>query len=208
VTLFGNRGLDSETLIAYEAGYRVQPQPRLSFDSALFFNDYDDLRTLEFVPPPAGFVAAQTAANRMYGETYGVELAANWQPTDWWHFRASYTFLEIDLHRRASSNNPLNESIEGQSPQHQFAIHSGLDLPHHVEFDLGLRYVDALPALSVPSYFSLDARLAWSPFKNFEAAIVGQNLLDNHHPEFKPTTISTLPTEVERSVYGKLTWWF
>jgi hypothetical protein len=45
----------------------------------------------------------------------------------------------------------------------------------------------------------------WAPF---EAAIVGQNLLDQRHPEFAPTTISTLSVEVERSFYGKLTWHF
>jgi iron complex outermembrane receptor protein len=155
-----------------------------------------------------GFIAAQKAANKMHGETYGTELAANWQPLDWWHGRASYTFLQIDLHRSASSNNRANESIERQSPEHQFSIHSGIDLPHDVEFDLGLRYVDSLGALSVPSYFSLDARVAWRPFRNFEAALVGQNLLDDRHPEFAPTTIRTLRVEVERSIYGKLTWHF
>ena len=211
VAILGDRRIESEKLIAYELGYRVQPHIRFSFDTALFYNDYDDLRTLEFVNPaqvPVGFIAAQKAANKMHGETYGTELAANWQPLDWWHGRASYTFLQIDLHRSASSNNRANESIERQSPEHQFSIHSGIDLPHDVEFDLGLRYVDSLGALSVPSYFSLDARVAWHPFRNFEAALVGQNLLDDRHPEFAPTTIRTLRVEVERSIYGKLTWHF
>ena len=40
------------------------------------------------------------------------------------------------------------------------------------------------------------------------SALVGQNLLDHSHAEFTPTTIRTLPVEVERSVYGKLTWKF
>jgi iron complex outermembrane recepter protein len=208
VTLRGNRAIESEKVIAYELGYRVQPMRQLSFDIALFYNEYEDLRTLEFVPPPPGFAAAQTARNKMDGETYGVELAANWQPLDWWHFRGSYTFLQIELHRRSSSNNRANENIEGQSPEHQFGVHSGIDLPWNIELDAGLRYVDALPALSVPSYFSFDARLAWRPFKNFEVAIVGRNLLDDRHPEFRPTTIRTLPTQVERTVYGKLTWFF
>lgn len=34
-----------------------------------------------------------------------------------------------------------------------------------------------------------------------------QNLLDNHHPEAAPSLfLATQPTEVQRSVYGKLTW--
>ena len=80
-----------------------------------------------------------------------------------------------------------------------------MDLPGHVEFDAGLRYVDRLPAPPVPGYIELDARLAWSPIKNLELAIVGQNLLDNRHPEFgAPATRQ----EIQRSVYGKVTWSF
>jgi len=208
LAVLGSHRIDSEKLIAYEVGYRVQPLPVLSLDSALFFNDYDDLRTLEFENPPPGFVAAQRAHNRMRGETYGVELAANWQPVNWWRLRASYTFLDMDLHRESASNNPANENPEGQSPHHQFSIRSGIDLPRNVEFDVGLRYVDALSALSVPSYFALDARLAWRPCRHVEFAVIGRNLLDDRHPEFRPTFIRTLPVEVERSVFGKLTWHF
>ncbi len=206
--ILGDRGVEAEKLIAYEVGYRVQPTRDLSFDAALFYNDYHELVTLEFVLPPPGFALAQRVGNRMHGETYGAELAADWQPLTWWRWRGSYTFFEMDLHRSRSSNNPQNENPEGRSPQHQFSVRSSVDLPYDMEFDLGLRYVDSLSTLSVPSYFSLDARLAWRPRQNFEIAIVGQNLLDDAHPEFKPTTIRSLPVEVERAVYGKLTWKF
>ena len=211
VALFGSHEFESEKLMAYELGYRLQPLTQVSFDTALFFNDYDDLRTLEFLNPsqvPAPLSAAQVARNRMHGETYGAELAANWQPLDWWRFRASYTYFQMDLHRDASSNNRANESIEGQSPHHQFSIRSGINLPHNVEFDAALRYVDALGALSVPSYFSLDLRLSWRPIEKLEVAIIGRDLLDQSHPEFNPTTIRAMPAEAERAVFGKLTWFF
>jgi len=65
--------------------------------------------------------------------------------------------------------------------------------------------VDSLPALGIPSYITLDARLGWRPTPNIELAIVGQNLLDNQHPEFTPTFIPTRQTEIERGVYGKIT---
>jgi iron complex outermembrane recepter protein len=60
----------------------------------------------------------------------------------------------------------------------------------------------------IPSYVTGDLRLAWRPAKNWEFALVGQNLLEAHHAEFSSTTIATERTEVERSVYGKLTWRF
>ena len=87
-----------------------------------------------------------------------------------------------------------------------------MDLPENMEFDTGLRYVDQLPinngptAGIVPSYYELDARLAWHPTKNLEISIVGQNLLQGEHPEYgfpDPTQV-----EIGRSVYGKIAWHF
>ena len=76
-----------------------------------------------------------------------------------------------------------------------------MDLPAHFQFDVASRYVDRLSNPRIPSYFAVDVRIAWQ-YKRFEAALVGQNLFDNQHPEFAPTQ------EVPRSIYGKLTWRF
>jgi iron complex outermembrane receptor protein len=57
----------------------------------------------------------------------------------------------------------------------------------------------------VPSYFTLDARLAWRPNRRWEISVVGQNLWDNRHPESAPSAfIGTQSTEVERAIYGKI----
>ena len=80
-----------------------------------------------------------------------------------------------------------------------------MDLPGHLEWDLGIRYVDALPAPRVPAYVELETRLGWKPIKNLELAIVGQNLLDNQHPEFGALASRQ---EIERSFYGQVTWSF
>ena len=63
-----------------------------------------------------------------------------------------------------------------------------------------------LPATD--AYIALDVRLGWSPGPGLEFALVGENLLDNSHPEFNPDFIFSLPTEVERSIHGKVTWKF
>jgi len=52
----------------------------------------------------------------------------------------------------------------------------------------------------------MDLRLGWRPTSHFEAAVVAQNLLDNHHPEFYG--MDTLATEVEQGVYGIVIWRF
>jgi iron complex outermembrane receptor protein len=51
----------------------------------------------------------------------------------------------------------------------------------------------------------MDLRLAWSPLKDLELAIVGRNLLHDSHAEFAGATITR---EVPRSVYGTLRWSF
>jgi len=45
----GNKGGEGQgaKVIAYEIGYRLRPTERLSFSLATFFNQYDDLRSLE-----------------------------------------------------------------------------------------------------------------------------------------------------------------
>lgn len=86
---------------------------------------------------------------------------------------------------------------------------SSHDLTDKVEFDLMGRFVDRLPNQAVPSYISLDARLAWRPNCEWEYAIVGQNLLDSQHKEYDPLHVSPTslgsPFEIQRGVYGMIT---
>jgi iron complex outermembrane receptor protein len=205
LTIFGNPNMVSEELLAYELGYRIQPIEQLKLDLTGFYNDYDNLRTLEPIRP--GPVSPSKVANELFGETYGAEISATAQVTKRWRLQASYSYLEAQFHRERGSHDNLTEStVEGSSPHNQFFIRSLLDLGWNIQFDSTLRYVDTLATPKIPSYVTLDLRLAWSPRKGVELAIVGQNLLDDRHPEFAPTFIGTQKTEVERSVYGMVVW--
>jgi len=128
--------------------------------------------------------------------------------TDWWRWRGTYTFLRAQLHAKPGSNDANAEQDEGTSPHHQFSIQSALDLPWHLQLDGLLRYVDQVTDAGAPSYLSLDLRVGWQPLKNLEISVTGQNLLDDRHPEFAPTVIPTQRTEVQRGIYGKLTFRF
>ena len=203
ITGFGNPNMLSEELLAYELGYRVQPTDRLTLDATIFYNDYDRLRTLEPIRP--GQVSPSIVENNLFGETYGAEFSVIAQPMDAWRLEGGYSFLQANLHRKAGSrDNSTERTIEGSSPRHQFFVRSLLNLGQHIQFDSTLRYVDALPGPGIPSYLTLDLRLAWKPTKNLEFALVGQNLLDNRHAEFAPTFIATPRVEVERGVYGQI----
>lgn len=72
----------------------------------------------------------------------------------------------------------------GDSLKNQVRFASHWDLSDDWQFDLDLRYVDNLPALNVPSYITMDMRLAWLPRKKLEFAVIGRNLLDSRHWEF------------------------
>ena len=81
-----------------------------------------------------------------------------------------------------------------------------MDLVKNIELDLWVRYVDNLPAQDIDSYTTLDVRIGWKPYKSLELSIVGRNLLDSQHPEFKGEILANPFTEIERSIYGKITW--
>jgi len=196
--LAGGTNFVSEELLAYELGYRVQLSRKLSLSVAGFYNDYDHIRSLR---PGSVFVFA----NDLKGESYGVETVGTYQLMNWWRVRAGYTYLHKNIFVKAGGVDFNHGTAEGDDPEHQFLFRSSMDLPGHLEFDAAIRYVDSLPAPHVPGYIGLDLRLGWRPIKNLEMSIVGQNLLDERHPEFGPPGGRQ---EIERSVYGKVTWAF
>ena len=210
----GNSDIISEELIAYEIGYRSQLHERVSLDTAAFYNDYDNLSSQEFGsfnPSTAPPTQPVTPGNGLKGQTYGVEMTLQWKPTDWWTLHPSYTFLEMQLHTRPGSTDTTSEkSGEGSNPHHQVSVFSSMTFAKQWDLDVWLRYVDNLSALNISSYITADVRLAWRPHKNLELAVVRQNLLQPQHPEFFESTFGVpgRPAEVERGVYGKVTWHF
>jgi iron complex outermembrane receptor protein len=209
--LDGSTGFISETLIAYELGYRAQLGDKVSGSISTYYNDYSNIRST--TPGPAStFLLPIVLQNNLEGETYGIEVSADYQALDWWRLHAGYDFLKEHIHVKPGEVDFTHGLNETADPQNQVSFRSSMDLPQNMEFDTGLRWVDTLTinngptAGTVPSYFELEARLAWHPTKDLEISIVGQNLLDDEHPEYgfpSPTRV-----EIERSVYGKIAWHF
>jgi len=199
----------SEDLFATELGYRGRANEQLAFDLALFYNRYTDLRSLEFgdsFDENGVTVTPLEPRNDSRAKTYGFELAVDWTPSAAWQVRAGYSLLQLDID--APAGDPVTEDYSQDTPQQQFFVQNYIRFPRNVEFDTTIRYVDTLGALDVDAYVELDARLAWRPREDLEVAIVGQNLLHGNHFEFAPTFVSHVPTQIERGVYGKVTWRF
>jgi iron complex outermembrane receptor protein len=117
----------------------------------------------------------------------------------------SVSLIAVDIDRAAGGHDINNGAGEANDPKASFIIHSAMDLPWNLRLDSFLRYVDDLPNPHTPSYLTADVRLGWSPRKNCEIAIVGRNLFDDAHPEFRATMLAR---EVERTVYATFRWLF
>ena len=214
----GSSGLVSEDMMAYELGYREQTTERFSWDLALFYNQYQHLIGAipgmpfpELDPAPFHIIVPAVMANGGSAETHGAELAVNYSVSEQWRLYAQYTFLQM----QATAAPPVT-SRTSFDPNNQFYLRSAWDLRKDLEFDLIARYVDSLPAAdafgagipSIPSYITMDLRLAWRPREHLELAVVGQNLLQEQHREFpgNVTPSPVLSTEVPRGVYGTASW--
>jgi iron complex outermembrane receptor protein len=216
ITFFGNENLRSETVLAYEAGYRIQPRSKLLIDAATFYNIYDRLQTFEpgapffeADPKPAHVIIPLVFNNLMEGKTYGAEVSMNLNVTTAWMVAGSYSLLQMRLHPYAESLDRVRaQAIEGGNPRHQFQLHSYLSLPRNFELDASLYHVSDLPYSRVPGYARLDVRFGWRIGDGIELGAGGQNLLHRRHEEFSGSDAAVLTSEVKRSAYGKVTFIF
>ncbi|MBV1889490.1 MAG: TonB-dependent receptor [Gammaproteobacteria bacterium] len=214
VTPTHNSNYESEELTAWEWGYRITPAKSLSFDLALFYNDYDSLRNNVFDPPVfmgTHLLQPIVFQNDIEGQTHGAELAVMWQPSESWQWNLAYSYFESDF----DYSSPSDLFSTPLGPRHQLSLRSIIYLSENLDLDFWVRYVDKthavdginLTLLEIDSFTTFDVRLAWRPHKQVELSLVGQNLFDSQHLESIQESF-TLQTEVERSLYGKVTWSF
>lgn len=192
--LKGNRGTESEDLVAYEVGYREQVTEEIAFDMAAFFHDYNDVISVTGQPPtfelPEGLITAQAIGNAGLAQTYGFELSSSWQIAPWWRTTGSYSFVRL-------------VGVESNDPHNRLYLQSSWDVTEDVEFDAIFRYVDDVPNSVVGHYLTADLRVSWEPADGVEVFVVGRNLLDDSHPEFftDPFVVSEA-TQVRREVFA------
>lgn len=214
VALFfaGNEQFESEQVISYELGYRTTMINNVSVDLTAFYNVYDNLRSVKFnsseFNPTTGTVDfVYSFTNNAKAKIYGIEIATVWQMLDWWRWDANYSLLKTDLKVLPG------EEGSSTSPQQRVSLRSIISVRPEIDLDLLFRYVDSnqsvgfFGATETKDYISMDIRLAWRPVSDIELSVTGQNLLDPQHREYRQEAF-TLPTEIERGVYGKMTWRF
>ncbi|MCP5115611.1 MAG: TonB-dependent receptor, partial [bacterium] len=211
--LMGSDEVQSESVLAVEAGYRHRINQRVGIDVAVFHNDYDQLATVrrenpifERTPEPRLLVPV-VFDNGLTATTYGTEIATNWTLTGRWRLQANYSYLRAKYGELAPGHDHSPMTRGGVDPNHQIQLRSNLDLTEKLAFDTTVYYVSRLPGIGVPSYVRLDTRFGWRFTRNTELSVALQNLLGNRHPEFVSEDY-VRNFEIGRAFYVKTTWEF
>ncbi|WP_129782117.1 TonB-dependent receptor plug domain-containing protein [Peristeroidobacter soli] len=206
--VLGARDLLSETLIAYQAGWRGRWSNGAMLSASAFYNDYD--RLILYVPLPLDTVTrapdfwtlSLLPVNNGTAHAHGAELSGAWQSRPRWRLLGELSYVDLQV---LPSESLLAKNITGSSAQLQASLRSYLDLGKDWQIGVGLRYVDQLPALNVRGYVAADVRVAKALGGGVQLALVGQNLWDDRHAEFRTASFPIDPY-IERSVYLALTW--
>jgi iron complex outermembrane receptor protein len=197
--LVGGPNFRSEKLIAYEAGARTLVSSRLSLSLAAYYNDYDDLRSIEATP---AVVIPLYWGNELEGHTYGAELWGGLQLASWWRVSPGVTYHDQKFAFKPGGQPKLvGVSQVSNDPKWQAQLKSSMT-GGRLTADAMLRYVAAMPDPRIPAYTELSARISYAITDKVQIALSGRNLLHRRHLEYVEG--SAIP----RSVTANLQWRF
>jgi iron complex outermembrane receptor protein len=190
----GNREAVSEELLAYEIGYRGIIDNKIFLDSTIFYNDYENLSSNNTVS-----ARATQSANSAEGFSYGFENALKWDVSNKLELSATYSFIRTRLRDGISTS----VNSEGNTPKHQFSVRSSYELPYGLQFNSQVYSYSGVSTHNTDEYIRLDSNLVWNIKKNSQLKLVGQNLLDDYHPEFG-RNLNEFAEQIGRSIYLQL----
>jgi len=197
--LIGDADFQHEKLSAFEAGLRFRPAAIASLSVSAFYNDYDELRSIELSP---GRTLPLLWGNRLEGSTYGLEAWGEVQVRSWWRLSGAVSTLHEDLKFVPGATGILDPRQNGKDPKAQASLGSSMDLGGAFTLDGDLRYVGALADGVLPAYVELNGRLGWRLSDRVEFAVSGRNLLHERHVEYP----GAIP--IQRTVSAELQWRF
>ncbi len=176
----GDPAFKTEKVTAYELGYRGSPGATLTLNASVFYNEYDDLRTIELTPVT---VLPLRWGNLMEGSAYGFEAWADIQLLPWWRLSPGVRTLHKRLEFSEGASQLVGLSQAGNDPSSRVYLKSSMDL-RRFTIDVMIRQVGALPEPALDDYTELNARVAWRANDKLELAIKGFNLLNEIHFEY------------------------
>lgn len=206
----------SESVLSQEVGYRAQLGSNLLLDLTAFHNRYKNLpsrRMLGATPVltslPPYLLVSSTTSNGMAAQATGLEAALDWHVSSTWRLQTAYTYLKVHADSDGDPTQAANvQSVEGGIPRQQLSLRSGWDLGHRQQLDAWVRHVGRLDYQNIDAYTTLDLRWAWRVTPQFEASLVGQNLLKSQHVEYTGDQLQTLQMSIPRTISVKGRWQF
>ncbi len=208
VRLVPNPAFDSESLVAYELGYRFQ-RNRLYVTASAFVNDLNDALGTDALTPfveagqPARLITPVTFANSLHGSSEGAEITGDYRPAPWWRLTGNYSTVFVSISRNPGSTDVSQElRYEKLIPHHQVQAGTSFTVSSW-SVDWVFRHVSALGPGTVPAYGASDVRIGWQLTPRLELSVVGQDLFDQRHLEWPAGSGGV---DVQRSVYGGFTW--
>jgi iron complex outermembrane recepter protein len=161
-------------------------------------------------PGPPHVVIPLAFVNTGRLRSLGTEFFVNWNVSHRWKLSPGFSLIRMKLAPATSGNVSQTVTVADNTPEHQFQVRSSLDLTRRLEWDASVGYAGALREAGfgpTPGYARVDTRLGWKVGEFVEISIAGQNLLTPRHVEF-PDLYPVQHRQVERSIFGKVTWRF
>lgn len=210
----GNKDFESEDLFAYEIGARRQFAENLSVDVSAFYFLYRNLQSFEGEPevvlnPEPSILLDVVGANKLKGESHGVELSVDWRPTPNWRLVANLTYIELNFYGSETTDDLSTGSaffgnLERTDPM-QVGVRSLLNLPYNLEFDSHLRWVDNIKAtVDLDASTKLDLRLGWGITESVAVDLIARNLGQARRAEWAELTFGFPTVDIEPSLYAQL----
>ncbi len=205
--ILGSRSLRAEILKAYEAGYRYEHSLSLSFDLAIYYNQYSDRAQLpETIQILSNALLIKFQEMNQGGDqSHGAELGAQWKPLPRWTIGAAVT------ETRGSPG-----ALEATA-KHLFNVQSRVDLARGLSFNAALYHYGAVPygriadfpnvpSGSVNQFNRVDVGGSWRVRPQWTFGVWGRNLQAAQHLETRDSVLSDHATEVPRAVVFELMW--
>lgn len=206
----GSEDVESEELLAYEAGVRYNLSESLFLEASLYSFHYEDLIRLkqpESTPElNALFVEGDAYVffqNHGKARNRGGELAVSWTVFEQLRLKASFGYNDFEFDEL-----PLN--ITPYTPEFSGGLRASWDLSNALQLNANSYFVRYRQGggLGDPENLRLDLGLRWRPTENLSLSIWGQNLLDPSYVEMSNFYTTLMPSAVERSVYASLNFSF
>jgi len=169
----------SEVTDVFELGYKGRLLSSASYSITAFYNRYHSLRSGEPNPAQPGSFAI---ANKIAGNSRGIEMWGNWQILSSW--RLSGGLVGQTRHLQSEGSVDKTTLTTDKDPGSYWSLRSQFDLSDARTLDLSVRRVGALENPAVPAYYAVDAHFGWKLRPNLSLSLIGLNLFDGGHPEF------------------------